>query len=187
MNWDYDIVAATANWPWERIIAAASLVIAALAAFAAFRAARATQKAAEAGVLLTLLTDYAAPEMLDALRTLRRWRESAGDNFAKIWASELGSGVEQALAVDRARRHVGSYFDNADRLHQAGLISQETLRAAVDKAGLALLFQIVAQLEPRLYPEVDLSFIARLRQLCSGRVQQDLISLIPLSGQGTSG
>lgn len=182
MNWDYDIVAVTANWPWERIIAAASLVIAALAAFAAFRAARATQKAAEAGVLLTLLTDYAAPEMLDALRTLRRWRESAGDNFAKIWASELGSGVEQALAVDRARRHVGSYFDNADRLHQAGLISQETLRAAV-----AVLFQIVAQLEPRLYPEVDLSFIARLRQLCSGRVQQDLISLIPLSGQGTSG
>ena len=166
--------------PWMDL---ATVVAAGVAAIAAAIAARATRKAAEAAVLHGFLRDYAAPEMLDALRVLRRWREQEGEAFATTWESRLRTGDRQAMDVDRARRHVGSYFENADRMHQAELISEKTLKAAVDKSGLAVLFKVIEELEPRLYPKVDLKFIGRLRKLCPSRVSEELIAAVPLVGQ----
>jgi cytochrome c-type biogenesis protein CcmH/NrfG len=98
-----------------------SAVFAGLSAFAAFRAVRQTQRAAEAEVLLSLMNDYAASDMADALRRLRRWLETHPNDVGEHW--KLGSDPE-ALLVDTARRRVSSYFQNAERLYKAGLITR---------------------------------------------------------------
>lgn len=187
--------------PWDRILLGASLLVAVTAAIAAFlaahatqkaaeatqRAAEATQRAAEAGLLAGFLKDYAAGEMLEALRTLRTWHEQEGAaSFAVNWKSRLARGDAQALAVDRARGLVTSYFHNVDRIHQAGLISLNTMRNAVDRTGLGVLFHVVENLERELHPEVDLTFIDRIRTACPERVEQSLIATAPLIGQRRS-
>ena len=134
------------------------------AAEATQRAAEATQRAAEAGLLAGFLKDYAANEMVGALRTPRTWHEQEGaDSFAANWKSRLARGDAESLAVDRARRLVTSYFHDVDRIHRAGLISLNTMQAAVDRTGLGVLFHVVENLERELSPEVDLSFIDGIR------------------------
>jgi hypothetical protein len=156
-------------------------VFAAVAAIGACAAAWATKRAAEAQLLLDLLSDYAAPDMAQALRTLRLWREQHRDAFADDWARAMETGDPNADAVDRARRRVSSYFQNTDELWQNRLISKATARAAVDKAGLAVLIDVCAPMEQKLNPRVSLAFVRRLRALCPHR--RDLMVAIPLQRQ----
>jgi hypothetical protein len=56
----------------------------------------------------------------------------------------MSRGDPGAEAVNRACRRVSSYFQNADESWQKRLISKRTARAAVDKAGLAVLINVCA-------------------------------------------
>jgi len=154
------------------------MLLAAAAAIGAWAAAWATKRAAEALILFDLVNYYATEEMTEALRTLRAWREQHGDEFADRWELAMATGDPAAAAVDRARRRVTAYFQNADELWQSRLISKSTARVAVDKAGLAVLINVCGRLERRLDPQVNLGFIRRLRTLCPHR--RDLMVTIPL-------
>jgi hypothetical protein len=153
------------------------VLLAALAAAGAFFAAWATKRAAEAQLLLELLNDYAMPEMVEALRTLRAWRAVNGDEFASEWELAMARDEPAAAAVDDARHWVTSFFRNADELWQVGMISKRTARAAVDKPGLTVLITICAPLERKLDPRVSLGFVRRLRALCPHR--RDLVPPLP--------
>lgn len=153
------------------------MLFAAAAAIGAWAAAWATKRAAEAQILLDLLNDYATPEMAEALRTLRSWQEQHGDEFADNWELGMATSDANADAVDHARRRVSAYFQNVDELWQNRLISRNTARAAVDKAGLPVLINVCGPLERRLNPRVNLGFMRRLRALCPHR--RDLMSAIP--------
>ena len=131
----------------------------------------------EAQILLDLLNDYATPEMAEALRTLRSWQEQHGDEFADNWELGMATSDANADAVDHARRRVSAYVQNVDELWQNRLISRNTARAAVDKAGLAVLTNVCDPLERRLNPRVNLGFMRRLRALCPHR--RDLMFAIP--------
>jgi len=156
---------------WMTIATVATAIFAAVAAVGAVCAARATRTAAEAQILLDLLKDYATQDMSDALRTLRGWYAKDRKGFAARWKADLTDRIPVAIAVDHARRRVTSYFLNVDRLHRAKLISRDTWRAAVDKDGLAVLLVVGQELERRLNPKVDLSFVERLRKLCPERTE----------------
>lgn len=160
---------------WYAVLA---VLCAAVAAVGAWVAAFATKRAAEGQVLLILLMDYGSPDMEEAVRALRFWREQHGEDFASDWELDLARGDADAVAVDRARRRVSSYFQNVDELWQRGLISQSTARAAADRAGLAVLINIGAPLERKLSPRVNLGFVRRLRALCPHR--RDLQVSVPL-------
>lgn len=135
---------------WYELLVA---VFAAAGALGAWAAARATKRAAEGQILLELLSEYATPEMAEALVTLRAWKVVKGEAFASEWATARDEPAGQA--VDRARRYVTSYFQNTDQLWQIGLISKRTTRAAVDKAGLAVLLYVCVPLERKLNPRVN--------------------------------
>jgi hypothetical protein len=160
---------------WYEVLA---MLFAAVAAIGAWAAAWATKRAAEGHVLLSLLTDYAGADMEQALRTLRFWREQHGEEFASEWELGVARGDSEAVAVDRARRRVSSYFQNVDELWQKSLISQSTARAAADKAGLAVLINVCAPLERKVSPRVSLGYVRRLRALCPHR--RDLLVVLPL-------
>jgi hypothetical protein len=60
--------------------------------------------------------------MLADLRCLREWHDLHGSKFAEIWRQKFDQSDEEALAVDRARRHVSSFFGTIIDLHDAGLV-----------------------------------------------------------------
>jgi len=76
-------------------------------------------------IFLDFYNEYAAPEMLSALRILTNWKDLNGESFDTTWKAKLVTGDEQANEVDRARRHVKFYFLSAIRLHELGYISEE--------------------------------------------------------------
>jgi hypothetical protein len=148
-------------------------LFAALSAGGAFWAARATRRAAEAQLLRGMLEQYASPAMHNALQTLAAWRRDHGEAFAHDWSEKRKFGPGEQ--VNEARRLVASYYESADRLHQSGLISKGTLKAAVDNAGLFILSAIVEPLERQISPLAETEFIARLRRLCPQRVAHGLL------------
>jgi hypothetical protein len=171
------------------VLAVLSTVVAPLAAVAAavaaFCAARATKKAAQGEILLEFLREYQAPEMSEAFKTLCRWREKHGPLYARRWDTDFKLGDEEAAEVDAARRRVSSFFFNADRLHQYGVISPDILRAAVDVSGLGVLCEAVATLERQINPAVELTFVNRLRKLCPENATMGCLAVTPKAGSST--
>jgi hypothetical protein len=167
-----DIVRATSA-EWITAIATLMAVgFAARSAKAAADAALATQHAAEGALVLNFLQQYATAEMLEDLRVLRAWRQDFPDNWVDRWSNQLpihGQQGKRARRVDLARRRVTSYFYSADELHRLKLISTDRCRAIVDKTGLSVFFNINIPLEQALRPNVDLSFVSRLRALAGER------------------
>jgi hypothetical protein len=163
---------------WGMVATVASAIFTAVSALGAFYAAWATKKAAQAQVLLDLLRHYSSVDMSDALRTLRAWHRDHGDAFASHWWNRFKEQYPGAVEVDRARRMVTSYFQDADSLWRADLISEKTLRVAVDKAGFAVLIHVCSPLERELNPNVDLDFIERLEKLVP-EPRRELLAAIP--------
>ena len=151
---------------------------------AAWLTARATRQAAEAELLLKMLNEYGQPEMNEALRTLRGWRQIHGDDFAPEWKKRLSKNDSDAVAVDRARRLVGSYFYNADQLRQGRLISARVHRSMADKSGLGVLFEVIEPLERQLGLLPDLEFAHRLRRRFPDRARAGLSTSIPIAPRG---
>jgi hypothetical protein len=117
--------------------------------------------------------------MADALRRLRRWLETHPNDVGEHWKLGMLGSDPEALLVDTARRRVSSYFQNAERLYKAGLITRSVWLAAVDVAGAAVMVHIVTPLEKQLNPRADLAFVERLRRACPERANQ-LSTPIPL-------
>lgn len=81
-------------------------------------------------------------------------------------------------SVDSSRRMVTSYFQDVDALRRAHLISQGTMRVAVDKEGVAVLVNVCGPLEAALRSTADLTFIDRVVALVPHR--RELQTYLPM-------
>jgi hypothetical protein len=112
-------------------IAAVALVVGMRSLGVSARAAQNSQRAAEATVLREFLTQYAAPQMHDALRTLRMFKEEEGPllhYLQRLHSASPDSLNEDDVAnadryvkqhepkVGQARRHVHFYYKRAWQL-----------------------------------------------------------------------
>jgi hypothetical protein len=138
------------------LIAAVAALIGAVAALLTARyallAAVATRKAAEGAAVMTIVGEYFQPEMKTALRLLRSWKDTHGQDFAPRWLAALKKQDKQALDVDAARRHVSGYFVKCTRLGRADLLSKTALDAVAMVEGINLLFDVVEPMEEQLAP-----------------------------------
>jgi hypothetical protein len=133
--------------PWVTTIIA--LAAAAISAFAV----RNTRQIAEAQIVLKFREEYATDQMLTDLRLLHDWKKNHGDQFASIWLKQFQGGQPEAIAVDRARRHVGHYFFSIYDLKQSRFLSKKTAKFLLNVSGLNLFYQIVEPLDRELAPE----------------------------------
>jgi hypothetical protein len=163
------------------ILTALSAIGAVGAALAAWRSAHQTRLASEGQLFSTLYAEYGLPEMLLALRLLRNWKAEKGDEFENKWKKALDAGDKAAHEVDRARRHVKSYFMRALRLHEAGYVSERFLQEACAVDGINILYDIVERLEYALNPAYDRSKFESLRKICGRAGTKELIAPVPSS------
>jgi hypothetical protein len=123
---------ATAFWT------ALSSIAACLAALCAGWAALETQqsvlessKATKAGVWLQLLNQYEAPEMLSAMKELRKWQQDHPSDFAsafeKLLTKQNRTADEQHLVdiLDSDRRRVAGFFGNVKTLCEGNIIDED--------------------------------------------------------------
>jgi len=134
------------------ILTAMAAAFAAWAAWEAKKAVKITQDTAEAGLICDFLDQYFQPEMANALRTLRRWRDMHGIGFAKKWIDELQMPTSEPTAqdVELARRHVKGYFFKAGALGLRNIITPETFRMIASTSGWSLYDEIGTELEKAL-------------------------------------
>jgi hypothetical protein len=123
---------ATAFWT------ALSSIAACLAALCAGWAALETRqsviessKATQAGVWLQLLNQYEAPEMLAAMKELRKWQQDRPSDFApafeKLLIKQNRTVEEQHLVddLDSDRRRVAGFFGNVKTLCEGKIIDED--------------------------------------------------------------
>lgn len=126
-------------------------------AIAAFRTVNATRATAEAQLAYNFLFEYQSPEMLSALRTLRHWAASHGDNFATVWHNDFTNHEPQSKEVDLARRKVTQYFVRAVKLYQAGYTSQSFVVLICSLDGVNILHEVAEPLAAALDDNYDRS------------------------------
>jgi hypothetical protein len=155
------------------VVVALATCAAAIAAWVAARAARegvdATRRASEALLLLEALREYNGAEMGEALTRLSGWGRSVRDQGERTIVEEWRLTTAGKDSLNAARRRVTSYFSNLDELREAGLISERTWRTATDKAGLGVLFDVCAPLEPEVNRNARMEFVNRLRRAFGNR------------------
>lgn len=99
------------QWTSEELTAIGTLVLAATtvaAAVLAWRSARESQRATQTTLFTELLGQYAAPEMLEALRELAHLGEHAQPSlaaFAESWARDIGSSRSATQLSDQVRTY----------------------------------------------------------------------------------
>lgn len=147
------------------------------AAIGAWLSARSTRSATEAQLLFQLLREYAKPDMLRALRTLRNWKAEQGDE--EKWRKALENADPKAQEVDLARRCVSHYFLDALKLYESDYVIKRFLRVVGSKDGINILYDIVEPLEYALNPAYDKSKFDKLRQICGRAGTSRLIRPIP--------
>jgi hypothetical protein len=150
---------------WIAFWTSVAAVAAVFSALFSRRSSRDAAKAAQATLFLSLQRQYASDEMLEALRTLRSWREEQGADFASKWEQqwETNPGTR---AVDESRRRVSHSFGAIADLYRAGLLSEPLARALTPRDS-AILFEIVEPLERQLNPNYNRSHFKTLRRLVS--------------------
>jgi hypothetical protein len=145
-----------------------ALVIAGFAAWATWRGAVLMQRTSEAQLFLSMRNDYRAPEMDEALKTLRHWADTRWPNFGEVFKVALADKKPEAYKVEAARRHVKGFFTNVLRLREMGYVSPEFLKVA-EVDGLDILLDIVRPLELARNPAADVSAINRLEEAIGRR------------------
>jgi len=136
---------------------------------AAEKAVKAQLQAVEAQLLLIFFTDYSSPDMSEALRLLKHWKEEEGDGFAKKWLKKFNEEKEkdgEAHKVDRARRKVAHYFWNALRLHESGYVGKDFFCTVASADGIRIFYDIVEPLECVFTPGYDESRSKRIKEIC---------------------
>jgi hypothetical protein len=145
----------------DTVTAIATIVIAVATGFAAFgamRAARATSDTVAAQLFQQLMTEYASPEMGEALEELRRQSATLADQpgapsaaeARERWARITTSPGHASNSLNAARRRVSHFFAKTARILDAGLISGSLRQELEQLAGLDLVHRLVSPLNQAL-------------------------------------
>jgi hypothetical protein len=161
------------------IVATVAALGAVGAAIGSFLSAKSTRVVTEAQLVLRFLDDYSEWRMLESLRLLRKWKAENGTEFAEEWRKALEAGSDEALEVDKARRHVAHYFYKALRLYESGYVRLDFLKEVGRVDGINIFYDIVEELEYALNPAYDKSTFEKLNALLGRSGTGKLIRPLP--------
>jgi hypothetical protein len=115
----------------------------------ALEAARATK----AAVWMQTLSEYAAPEMLAAMKELRNWQQVHPKDFATqfevLLSNSTASAEEKELAghLDSDRRRISSFFGKVLTLDQMGVISEDEIALTWDVSTYTYVKDLLAPIQ----------------------------------------
>ena len=152
------------------------------AAWAAWASARASKRASEANLFSSLVAQYSAPEMLEALRALEQWRRSLTPDFTtgrragagaffegnvRGWAKNISSHdpSDQAQALNQQRRRVTQFFSLVARLIQEGELTAGFADELRELSGRHILYQVAIPMELALQEASATSNVVAMRRL----------------------
>lgn len=99
-------------------------------------------------MLAGLLDAYAEPEMLDAMHRLEAWAREHGDRLGDEFRRRRIDDYDSVRELDHARRRVSHHFQKIHTMWRgAGLITENTVRAAATVGQVRLYRQFVEPLE----------------------------------------
>ena len=131
---------------WIFALMALTAVFAAVAAVANLFQAKRSAEANEVNVYIEMQKVYSSEAMRTAILELALfWRthKDRSSSIADTYGAETKSAPENAKTLHGYSRLLSSYFVNAARLYETGLISRKLLRALISQSGLNV-FYVVA-------------------------------------------
>lgn len=161
------------------VIASFAAIGAAVAAISSLCSVKAIKTTAEAQLVIRFLDQYSEWRMLESLRILRNWKAENGTEFADEWRKALEASDDEAIEVDKARRHVSHYFYKALRLYEAGYVGSDFLKEVGKVDGINIYYDIVEELEYALNPAYGSSTFEKLRRLLGRSGTGKLIRPLP--------
>ncbi|EGD75266.1 hypothetical protein PTSG_06919 [Salpingoeca rosetta] len=132
---------------WSLIISALSL----LASVVYFYNALALMKSgSEASLFNDILSEYSSPQMLDSLRTLRRFYDTHQDDYAAVFIEEYKHNSDQAWELEHARRRVEAWYSKVMHFHQFDLLHDKYLSVFPGRRRAIAFLQLVEPLSEAL-------------------------------------
>jgi hypothetical protein len=107
------------------------------ALYLVYQTSRETRRAAQANLLSQLLSEYASPEMQEAIRSLHRWRRAHPHDFVDSFIDLLNRQDPLGDQLDGYRRYTYRYFHKIRSLCQARLVEPEWIDFAFTNAVVA--------------------------------------------------
>jgi len=135
------------------IAALAATVFAGWAAWENHNSAMEAPRATRAAVWMQTLSEYASPEMLDAMKELRSWQQQHPADFAEQFEVLLvndGPSIEQRELADRLdadRRRVSSFFSKVVTLDKMGVLSGNEAALSWDVATYDYIKDLIGPME----------------------------------------
>ncbi len=100
-----------------------------------------------------MLTEYAAPEMLSAMKELRNWQKAHPKNFASKFETLLlhntntGDPTILVNKLDNDRRKVSQFFNKLRVLSDLGVLNKQDIGATWDSGTYTFLADVLFPLE----------------------------------------
>lgn len=141
---------------WSAVSAIAACVATALAVWATWESRESavqSKQAIRASVWMQMLNDYAAPEMLSAMKELRNWQLSRTKDFDKAFTELLLKKVKsvdeqrQEDQIDGARRRVGQFFNKLRVLCKIHVMDERDIGLTWSKGTYTFVSQVLLPLE----------------------------------------
>jgi uncharacterized protein YxeA len=138
--------------PYINIIIGFLVFIAAgCSAYAAFKANRVAQNS----ILKELVSDYAEPEIGNAVKTLWHYYRNVFNEDAKKFTEKFKTYMEKSIEtgknIDRARRKVSHFYQCMAMLHEGDAIPEKLLYRLWSKKTLQIIPDILIPLEKVLF------------------------------------
>ena len=169
-------------------LAAVSALATALAAFAAWRRVAKLGDANFARIFLSFSERYNSEEMASALRSLVKWRQTQGAEFAETWNGAYLAGDAPAADINKARRLVSRFYQDVARLYEVGLINRAFGRALLASNGLHVYYEICAPMnavhDPERYARYDEQLKKIRRKYAAGKVRLPAPANVALLSSG---
>ncbi len=147
---------------WITLIAAVGALGAAIAAWSA---AHETKRALQGQLLINVTDAYMRPEILNAMRGLRRlWREYPTE-FAKKFLEQLNSGSDNGNSLNHSRRIVSHHFLKIFRLRKLEFVDDTFVRELAPPDEARFLFEVIEPLEQIINQNYDPSMFDMFRKL----------------------
>jgi hypothetical protein len=141
---------------WIAVSSIAASIAAGFSGWAAYEtrsSAVETARATQATVWMQLMSDYAQPEMYNAMKELRTWQQAHPKDFAGFFTKLLvcqkcsPKDIELRDRLDRSRRTVGHLFNKVKTLSQLGIINESDIVRGWDRNTYAFYASVLVPME----------------------------------------
>jgi hypothetical protein len=110
--------------------------------------AKSAEKSSQAQILIKFMEEYRSEKMLDALTSLRKWKDDYPGSYGD-YVFLLRTHMHKE--INEARRLVKSYFFSALELYESTFANDLFMKTICEKQGIEILFDIVEPLEQSLW------------------------------------